>query len=512
MKKITALFLWINLVSNLSFGQSLTLDWAKKSDYFLLETTHVDNAGNFYLIGQFRGVLDVDFGPSVFTLTTTTPTSDEYFISKMDTNGNFIWGKKLQGYCYSIAVDNDGNLYLPFTNGISKLDSSGNLVWHKYLTVEWDSLIHFDSNNNIFLTGQFVGTVDFDPSDTIHNLISVGYDDVFVLKLDQDGNFNWVTQVKSTSQCWANAMDTDDVGNVYITGDYEAVLDCQTNTSNFQLPYDTVNDWFPRYILKLDASGNFVWAKKIGGNFPNTFNSLAVDSNGSVFLSDVFFGTIDVDPNIGVHTIANLTGNTNTGSSFLLKLDTNGAFIWVNQSQRNNVIKIDTAGNIYSRGSTDSLEFPGDVTKYDPAGAVQWTLTNPPGKFIDLDHNGGIFITGNFSGTYDFDPSVAVLNLSTVNPAPFVQKLNQSTLSTPSFLEKGNRFTVYPNPTNGLFTIESNNNDSSHYQITDSNGKSLGNGIFSFSKKIDLTSFQSGLYFINIQNEHSTQTCKLIKM
>jgi len=206
----------------------------------------------------------------------------------MDTNGNFIWGKKLQGYCYSIAVDTDGNLYLPFTNGISKLDSSGTIVWHKDLTVEWDSLIHFDSDHNIVLTGQFSGTVDFDPSTGVHNLTSVGYDDVFILKLDQDGNFNWVTQVRSASQCWANAMDTDALGNVYITGDYESVLDCHTSLSNYQLPYDTVADWFPRFILKLDASGNFVWVKKIGGNFPNSVNSIAVDPIGTIHLSDVF--------------------------------------------------------------------------------------------------------------------------------------------------------------------------------------------------------------------------------
>jgi hypothetical protein len=510
MKKIISLCLWVLLVTHLSFAQSLTLDWAKKADYFLIETTKVDNAGNFYVIGQFRGVLDVDFGTNVYNLTTVTPTSDEYFITKIDPNGNFVWGKKLQGYCYSIAVDNDGNLYLPFTNGISKLDSNGTLVWHKNLTIEWDSLINIDSNNNLFVTGLFIGTVDFDPSDATQNLTSVGYDDIFVLKLDSNGTFGWVKQVKSNGQNWSNAIATDGSGNSYITGDYTASLAIETSSSNFQVPYDTATDWFPRYILKFDATGNFVWAKKIGGNFPNTLNSLAVDPNGSVYLSDVFFDTIDIDPGSGTQLISNLTGPTSNSSPFLVKLDTNGNFEWVNQSAGNSVIKTDSAGNIYAKGSSNLLQFPGDLKKYDPNGTFQWAYTNVPGKFLDIDNNGSLFISGNFNGTNDFDPSLSVFNLTTETPTPFVQKLNQSTLSNLPITATEGQIRVFPNPTTGEFRIETSC-ENCDYKLTDGSGKLLSGGMVTSLKPIDCTAYPIGLYFVTIHNNSFSKTFKLLK-
>jgi len=205
-----------------------------------------------------------------------------------------------------------------------------------------------------------------------------------------------------------------------------------------------------------------------------------------------------------------LTGNTNIASSFLLKLDTDGNFIWVAQGDRFNLIKLDDQGNIYSRGSNDYLEFPGDVTKYNSEGTIQWTLTNVPGKFIDLDHNGGIFITGNFSGTYDFDPSPAVFNLSTVNMMPFVQKLKESTLSNQSFTTAKDQIHLFPNPMAGSFSIETSC-ENCDYKITDGSGKLLSDGILTSLKPIDCAEYPKGLYFVTIQNNYFSKTVKLLK-
>jgi hypothetical protein len=451
MKKITYLVL-LFLLSNFCLAQMPSLAWVKKADTFTLLTSKVDTAGNFYTIGQFRGTLDVDLGISIYNLTTVSPTIDEYFISKSDTNGNFIWAKKLQDYTYSIAIDSMGNVFIPSANGISKFDIYGNLIWHKNLTVDpWDSLIFLDNNNNIFLTGLFVGTKDFDPNSNVHNLTSIGYDDVFLLKLDSDGNFNWVKQIKSNAMSWANSMATDGSGNVYITGDYTAALDFTTSTGNFQLPFEA-NDEYPRYILKLDSSGNFLWSKKIGGYFGNTLNSLVVDAVGNVYLSDEFFYTIDVDPNAGTHTISNLTGATNTSSDFLLKLDQNGNFVWVNQFERRSMVTIDTENNVYTKGTSSNVNFPEDMNKYDSNGTLLWTMNNVPGELITVDGNGSIFVSGYFVGTHDFDPSANVFNLTTVSKAPFVQKLNQPTLSNTNFNES--QTNIYPNPTTGIFNIK----------------------------------------------------------
>ncbi|MBK8619436.1 MAG: SBBP repeat-containing protein [Anaerolineales bacterium] len=101
-------------------------------------------------------MLNADFDPSPDTAYLTSAGQQDIFISKLDSNGNYVWAKSMGGTDYDYA------------NGIS-VDSSG----------------------NVYTTGTFLNTVDFDPGPNDANLSSVGWNDIFISKLDGSGNYVW---------------------------------------------------------------------------------------------------------------------------------------------------------------------------------------------------------------------------------------------------------------------------------------------------------------------------------
>jgi len=180
-----------------------------------------------------------------------------------------------------------------------------------------------DNNGNIYTTGRFTGTVDFDPGAGIINLTSKGQDDIFIHKLDTAGNLLWVKQMGGTNTDIGYSITTDNNDNVYTTGVFADTVDFNpgAGTTNFS----SISGTFDIFIQKLDASGDFLWAKQIGGTNVQTVRSITIDKSGNVYTTGCFRGTVDFDP--GIDT-ANLTGDWDI---FIQKLDASGNFLWVKQ-------------------------------------------------------------------------------------------------------------------------------------------------------------------------------------
>ena len=118
-----------------------------------------------------------------------------------------------------------------------------------------------DVNGGVFTSGRFSGTVDFDPGATTMNLTAIGFDNVFIQKLDASGNFQWAKQLSALTFINCFSISTDALRNVYATGQFSGTVDFNPGTAIVNLTSNS-NDMF---LLKLDASGNFQWAIKIGG-------------------------------------------------------------------------------------------------------------------------------------------------------------------------------------------------------------------------------------------------------
>lgn len=296
-----------------------SLVWAKEVTGAGGQSISLDIFGNVYVTGQFYGTCDFDPGAGMYNLTSLGSTTD-MFVLKLDNLGNFLWAKSF--------------------GGPGSSDATGRSI-------------AIDVLGNAYTTGSFVGAVDFDPGSAIYSLTSVSMSgDLFISKLDSFGNFVWAKSIGPTISglIVGNGMQIDNIGNIYITGQFQGATDFDSGTGTYTLtPASLSPDIF---ILKVDSLGNFIWAKNIGGTDYDIAYSIALDSIGNVYTTGIFQNTVDFDPGVGVY---NLIGSISQ-NIFISKLDSSGNFIFaktlVSNSYANQAksITVDDAGSIYTVG------------------------------------------------------------------------------------------------------------------------------------------------------------------
>ncbi len=435
-----------------------------------------DPSGNVITTGHFFGTVDFDPGAGVYNLTSNGDA--DIFIQKLDVNGNLLWatsmGSTAADWGWSLVTDATGNIYVtgwfnysmdadPGTGTflltsqkqavfVLKLNGGGNLVWAKQMGSPQDPGwaygygIALDADQNVITTGSFVGLLDFNPGSGVFNMTAQNMD-TFIQKLDPSGNFVWAKQLKGNST--SQSIKTDASGNIYVTGSFSGTVDFNPDPAKKAVYNLTAFGSSDIYIEKLDANGNFVWAKQAGGTEGNYGYSLAISSDGYIYVTGQFFGTADFDPGSGTYNL------TSFGESdiFLLKLSLAGNFIWAKQIggsnwNSGNGVTTDAAGNIYISGfSYATADFNPDpvgtyyltangaddlfIYKSDADGNFVWAAmmggAGHDGNIgITLDGAENIYMTGVFSQTTDFNPSGnETFNLTAVNSYDmFVLKLN----------------------------------------------------------------------------------------
>lgn len=477
MKK-QLLLIALSIITSNTFAQNF--QWASgygstSTDMGNAITT--DRNGNVYTIGTFDGTFDFDPGPSTFTM--SSGTGQDIFISKLNSAGNFVWARQFAGdntnMGTSITVDNSGNVYTTgnflgtadFDPGvgtytfaatastndifISKLDVSGNFVWAKQMIgtgAEDSRSIVLDNYNNLLITGVIQQTsCDFDPSPTgTYTLTAVNGYDIFVGKYTNNGDLIWVKQLGGSGQFeYGFSVAVDGSGNVYSTGYFQSTGDFDPGAGVYNLTASgTTQD---AYISKLDASGNFVWAKQLDGTGSEDSRSIAVDASGNVYTTGRFDGVLDMDPSASTYSL-NTFGSSDI---FVSKLDVSGNFVWGKQLGGSGFdfaysIAVDACGNVYTTGFFNvTADFdPSPSTSYTIASAGSYDIfiskLDPVGNFVSVkqmgntsveggngitvDSNGSIYTTGWFSNTVDFDPGAGTSNLVSAGGYDFfIQKL-----------------------------------------------------------------------------------------
>jgi hypothetical protein len=449
-------------------AQSPIFKWAKsfKSiDYATAYGMAIDQNGNVYTTGAIKGTTDFDPNSGIANFT-ALGSGEDVFISKLDSNGNYIWAISFgSNNCYdkghSIKVTSNGDVIVigDFTGAvdfdpgagiasltnygssmfIARYTSAGNFVWAKKMDASNYGNYFFekfalDKLDNIYLTASFDYSFDADPNAGILNLssISLSTTDVFIAKLSGNGNLIWAKQfahtVTGSSSMYAHSLVVDAECNVYSTGVFDGTVDFDpgaginsyTNSGGFSGP-DT-------YISKLDSNGNFVYAKKLPSVISEKGTTLDIDAFKNVIIGGRFEGTKDFDPGAGVFNMTT-TGFSNT-DIFLVKLDSIGAFVWAKQignaliNEQLNSIYADQNNNIYLTGEfKGTVDFNPDATavynlnatnidafiaKLNPNGNLLWAeqITGDSieyGRAIELDNNKNIYTLGGFNDSTDFD-------------------------------------------------------------------------------------------------------------
>jgi Domain of unknown function (DUF4347)/FG-GAP-like repeat len=192
----------------------------------------IDAKGNIYRIGGI-GAQTVDFDPGVGVVNLTSEGRD-LFIQKLDANNNLLWVKQW-----------DLN-----PTGTDSVEASK---------------ISIDANENVYISGSFKGSIDFNPGTEVSNLTSPNAD--FIEKLDASGSFLWAKQLELG---YSNLVDKS--GNVYLTSASSA--------------------------SKLDTDGNLTWVKQ----FATTVDRTPILTTGAFFVdaTGVRLSTsrLDVDGNV----------------------------------------------------------------------------------------------------------------------------------------------------------------------------------------------------------------------
>jgi hypothetical protein len=471
------------LITLFNFSYSQGFQWAKKiggtgEDRAKFIVT--DRLGYIYTLGTFKETADLDPGSN--TSNHISRGEADVFVMKQSYNGDLMWvttvGGSKEDFASSLSVDNDGNVYIAgefqdtvdFAAGVAqaqmiasgidifilKLNGLGDFVWVKKLSGPESEYIHcikHDDVGNFYITGYFEDIVDFDPTTAVFSLTAVSQD-VFVAKYTSSGNLIWAKKMGGPSVDVGFSLAVDAVGNVITTGSFELTADFNPGSSTHNLVSNAYTDIF---ISKLNSSGDFIWAKSIGGGYADRGSAVALDKQNNIYLTGAFSDTVDFNPGAGVF---NLNGNTGVMDDiFILMLDSSGNFKWANNiggalDDCSFAIELDEDKNIYIAGTfKDTLDFdPGPLTftlaapneyayvfasKHDSIGQFKWAVAIG-GEGIDdcrslaLDRNRNIYLAGSFAGPTpsmaiiaDFDPSSSSYTLeSSGNTDAFVCRLN----------------------------------------------------------------------------------------
>lgn len=306
-----------------------------------------------------------------------------------------------------------------------------NFVWAKTFggpTYDDWRATAIDAAGNVIAVGSFSGTVDFDPGAGVFNLTSTaGGDDIFIMKLTSAGNFVWAKKIGISTSEVASDVITDASSNIYVVGSFYGTTDFDPNAGVFNLVSAGNTDCF---MMKLNSSGNLVWAKNMGGTLGDYVTAIDIDNSSSdLYITGTFQGAGDFNPSAATNTLT-LYGAQDI---FIGRYDVNGNYVWAT-SMGGSVgdyagdIKVNTAntsvfttgqfsgtgadmspncscGLVNSLGGSDVYIVKlGAATGGFQANAFLAGTSSEGAQGITLDAADNVYISGQFSGACDMDP------------------------------------------------------------------------------------------------------------
>tara|TARA_R110001606_G_C15403849_1_gene653773 strand:+ start:1039 stop:9429 length:8391 start_codon:yes stop_codon:yes gene_type:complete len=417
----------------------------------------VDGLGNAILTGTFTSNMGVNHKSGKKTLFSSG--NSDIFLVKYSPLGELLYGVKFGASGYdsptSMAVDDFDNVFvagsfvgtIDFDPGeasvnltsigdqdifFSKFNSIGELIFSKRIggtSTDFCSSIAIDGQSNLWMTGTFIGSVDFNPNEGVKALASSGWADVFIAKFSLSGGLRAAEKIGGSGVESVDRISADLNGNVYISGQFSADLDFLPGPETLTLQWD--GEAADIYFAKYNSDLEFQYAKKLNGQFIAENKSSVISHDGSLILAGYFEGPIDMDPGNGVF---NLEIEKYLFNSFIGKYSPDGEILWalqlgdlpyISTTDSGNAIEVDTDGNVYVTGNFGGLiDFdPGEgvaelvnefgsamfLAKYDKFGNLIFAKGKGAynsfsyGEDLALDSEGNIWVTGTFIGATDFD-------------------------------------------------------------------------------------------------------------
>jgi hypothetical protein len=474
-----------------------------------VSSVSVNKKGEVYVVGSFNSGIDMDPGASTDSVVCNAGSSFASYLGKYDSSGHFIWSHCFgPGGGITSYIDDSGHLYIGGYIGgvdslsilgmdtistpgffIAKYDSLDNLLWAKVTgsLAGGDQVLALkvDHSGNIYATGPFTGTVDFDPVHPGTIVFSSSLKDAFVAKYDPNGNLIWARQINGNDGDQGVGLDLDPFGNVLVTGYTGGFGAINIPFGDTGGVYRTLqcHGGYDGFVAKYNANGAIMWLRAIGGQGDDFGQSIVTDASGNVYASGYYSGIMIAD------SASNDTLNVwNNIGGYLVKFSASGNFIWAKsygtdsgQSYNAEAVSLakDDTSNIYLAGSFQksvildpsgpavtqlggTIGYGEDyyVVKLDSGGNFKWYIHNyskrddEPAQII-LDAANNIYIGGYITDTTDFNSGGTGGLVGFPMPYPgwvpvsffckYTQQRPTDTATGISVVEN-NTFSIFPNP------------------------------------------------------------------
>ena len=177
-----------------------------------------------------------------------------------------------------------------------------------------------DLDGNVYVTGSFNSTIDFDPGPGVTSRdAAAGIYSAFCSKFDQGGNFIWVDTWGGEDDCVAGSVETDQSGNLCVTGSFRGIADLDPGPDLYERG---LAHRYSQFISLFDSSGELKWAHIWTLPMDYYADSLSLDSFGNVYITGWFDETEDFDPtsSIDSHTATPGPSDYSYDDAYLIKL------------------------------------------------------------------------------------------------------------------------------------------------------------------------------------------------
>lgn len=244
-------------------------------------------------------------------------------------------------------------------------------------------------------------------------LSTFGGSDIFITKLDPDGNLVWLRQTGSASNGHlelGREIDTDAAGNSVVTGIFRGPA--MFDSINVSSGGDD-----EAFVAKYDTNGNTLWVRTSVGPGNNQGQGVGFDGSGNVYFSGHFEGSASFD--------ASMLTSVGGQDVFLVKYDAMGNRIWTAQlgtpsDDADAQVAVDwfdhphVIGRSQDPGSLGVLggtSYGGSdmvAAKFDPDGVLQWVKSagsalDDIGLDIAVDDPEAVYVAGRFEDVAMFD-------------------------------------------------------------------------------------------------------------